>query len=596
MANEPNSGLSRRQFLETVTAVTAGMAVAQIAGGKLTGTARATETPSKAAPASGLRSGHNILFVFTDQERYFRMWPGKLSLPGHERLAKTGVTFHNHYCPAVMCTSSRAVLMTGLTTPNNRMFENCDVPWMKALSTDIPTIGHMLRKAGYYTAYKGKWHLNREFDVQEPDRLFTKEMEAYGFADFYTPGDMIGHTLGGYSFDHLIGGSAITWMRRRGRPLNDDGKPWALFVSFVNPHDVMYFNTDEPGRNVQDTGHLIMHAARAPEHQLYDATWDIAVAETYKEPLDAPGRPKAHGEFEKVWSYVLGDIPPEEERWRRFNDYYVNCLRNVDLQLTSMLAELDALGLTERTIIVFTSDHGELAGAHGLRGKGPFAYQEGMHLPFYVVHPDVAGGQDCQALSSHIDIVPTLLAVASVGPEKSGEVAGRQLPGKSLLPVLDKPGSADLHAVRDSVLFTYSGLGANDSGLWKRIADAKAEGKKPAVSLLKAGYVPDLKKRGSLRTVCDGRYKFSRYFSPLDHNGPKNIVELYRWNDVELFDLEKDPGETKNLAAEKETNRELIVAMNEKLEAIIKAEIGVDDGRELPKIPMVNWAIDRVDL
>jgi arylsulfatase len=596
MANEPKPGLSRRQFLEAVTAVTASVATAQLAGGVLTGTARAAETTSKAAPQSGLKSGHNILFVFTDQERYFLKWPGKLSLPGHERLEKTGVTFHNHYCPAVMCTSSRSVLMTGLTTPNNRMYENCDVPWMKALSTDIPTIGHMLRKAGYYTAYKGKWHLNAEFDVKEPDRLFTKEMEAYGFADFFTPGDIIGHTLGGYSFDHLIGGSAITWMRRRGRPLNDDGKPWALFVSLVNPHDVMYFNTDEPGRNVQDTGHLVMHAARAPEHKLYEATWDMPAAETYREPLDAPGRPKAHGEFEKVWSYVLGDIPPEEERWRRFNDYYVNCLRNVDLQLASMLNELDQLGLTERTIVVFTSDHGELAGAHGLRGKGPFAYEEGMHLPFYVVHPDVRGGQDCEALSGHIDVLPTLLAMASVGPEKSGTIAGRELSGKSLLPVLGQPGSADVHAVRDSVLFTYSGLGANDSGLWKQIADAKAEGKNPAVSILKAGYVPDLKKRGSLRTVYDGHYKFSRYFSPLDHNHPKNMVELYMWNDVELFDLEKDPGETKNLAVDKATNRELILAMNEKLEAIIKAEIGVDDGRELPNIPLVNWAINRVDL
>lgn len=588
--------VSRRQFLKKVSAVTAGVAAAQLANGLRIGSARTSETPSDVAPKSGLKARHNLLFVFTDQERYVSKWPAGFSLPGHDRLQATGVTFHNHYCPAVMCTSSRSVLMTGLTTPNTRMYENCDVPWMKALSTDVPTIGHMLRKAGYYTAYKGKWHLNRAFDVQEPDRLFTKEMEAYGFADFFTPGDMIGHTLGGYSFDHLIGGSAITWMRRRGRPLSDDGTPWALFVSLVNPHDVMYFNTDEPGRDVQETGHLVMHAARAPAHTLYAATWDMPVAETYREPLDAPGRPQAHGEFARVWSHVLGDIPPEEARWRRFNDYYLNCLRNVDLQIASLLNELDQLGLAERTIVVFTSDHGELAGAHGLRGKGPFAYQEGIHLPFYVVHPDVRGGQDCNALSSHIDVVPTLLAMANLGPGKRGAIAGRDLPGKDLLPLLDKPGAAAMHAARDSVLFTYSGLGANDSGLWQRIADAKAAGKNPAVSLLKAGYVPDLKKRGSLRTVCDGRYKFSRYFSPLDHNRPKDIVELYRWNDVELFDLETDPGETTNLAADPETHRALIVAMNERLEAIIAAEIGVDDGRELPDIPFVDWAIDRVDL
>jgi arylsulfatase A-like enzyme len=598
MAKETESGISRRRFLEGAAAVTAGIAAGQRSGARLVGSARAAEPP--VAPRTngkgGPRAGHNILFVFTDQERYFPKLPPRLTLPGHERLQKTGVTFHNHYCAATMCTSSRSVLMTGLQTQVNRMFDNVDMPWVKSLSTDIPTIGHMLRKAGYYTAYKGKWHLNRDFDVKEPDRLFTKEMERYGFADFFTPGDIIGHTLGGYYFDHLISGSARTWVRRKGRPLNDAGKPWALFVSLVNPHDIMFFNTDAPGRDVQDTGRLIMHAARAPEHELYEATWDAPLPKTLAEPLDAPSRPRAHQEYEKVFGYVLGEIPPEEERWRRYNDYYLNCLRAVDLEIASLLAELDELRVAERTIVVVTSDHGEMAGAHGMRGKGPFAYEEAMHLPFYVIHPDVRGGQDCRALTGHMDVVPTLLAMAGAGPGKNGEIAGRELAGKNLLPLLDGPGAAGVHAARDSVLFTWSGLGMNDAGLWQRVAAARAAGKNPAVALLKEGYVPDLKKRGSLRTVFDGRYKFSRYFAPLDHNRPETLDELYGANDVELFDLEQDPAETKNLAADREANGELITAMIAKLEAIIKAEIGIDDGRELPKIPLVTWTIDRADL
>jgi arylsulfatase A-like enzyme len=319
----------------------------------------------------------------------------------------------------------------------------------------------MLRQAGYYTAYKGKFHLNKNFDTKEPDSLFTKEMEQYGFADYFTPGDIIGHQLGGYHFDHLIAGSAITWMRRRGRPLNDEGKPWCLFVSLVNPHDIMYFNTDAPGRDVQDTGHLMLHPARAPEHKFYGATWDIPVPTSLTESFETAGRPRAHGEFDTMWSYLLGHIPAEEERWRRFNDYYVNSVRAVDLQLSRILDELDELGLTERTIVIFTSDHGEMAGAHNLRGKGPFAYEESLHLPFYVVHPGVSGGQQCGALTSHIDTVPTLLEMAGVAPGKRAEIAGRELPGKSLLPLLDRPGAADVHAVRDTVLFTYSGLATN---------------------------------------------------------------------------------------------------------------------------------------
>ena len=114
------------------------------------------------------------------------------------------------------------------------------------------------------------------------------------------------------------------------------------------------------------------------------------------------------------------------------------------------------------------------------------------------------------------------------------------------------------------------------------------------MSILKQGYKPDMKKRGSLRTVFDGRYKFTRYFSPLDHNRPATLDELYKWNDVELFDLDTDPDEMVNLGADSAANRELILAMNAKLEALIKAEIGVDDGRELPNIPLVNWGIDKV--
>ena len=546
-------------------------------------------------PSRGRARQPNILFVFSDQERYRSQWPAGLTLPGHDWLATRGVTFHNHYCPATMCTSSRSVLMTGLTTPDNRMFENCDVRYVASLSPKIPTIGHMLRKLGYYTAYKGKWHLNRDFDNNET-KLLTKEMEKYGFADFFGPGDIIGHTLGGYHFDHLVAGSAITWMRRKGRPLQDDAKPWALFVSLVNPHDIMYFNTDAPGEKVQDSGRLMMHAARAPDHPLYKATWDVALPPSLREPMDAPGRPKAHGEFLRMWSHVLGHIPLEEERWRRFNDYYINCIRAVDAQLMSIFAELEALGMADNTIVVFTTDHGEAAGAHGLRGKGPFAYEETMHLPMYVVHPDVNGGQHCKALTGHIDFAPTLLSMAGASVDQASEAARRALPGKDFSSVFTGPANAKVNDVRDAVLFTYSGLVTNDSEIFRINTEAKIAGRKPIMQLIREGYLPDMKKRGSVRTVFDGRYKFSRYFSPLQRNAPKTIEELYRSNDLELFDLVSDPAEVNNLAVDRKANADLVLAMSNKLEKVIKAEIGVDDGREMPNIPTVDWTIDRPDL
>ncbi|MCF6390436.1 sulfatase-like hydrolase/transferase [Mycobacterium sp. MBM] len=583
-----NARPNRRTFLA--------MAGVSVAAAAAACTPNPTDTPT--TPKAGLPSAakHNILFVFTDQERYVEEWPSGMSLPGRDRLRTDGVTFTNHYCPAVMCTSSRAVILTGLQTPDNGMFENVDMPYVNSMNPDIPTAGDMLRKAGYYTAYKGKWHLNSAFETEQPDRLFTKEMEAYGFSDYVWPGDVLTHTLGGYHYDNMIGGSAVSWLRDQGRALADENKPWALFVSLVNPHDIMYFNTDAPGQSVQDNGRLLMEAARAPDNELYSKTWDAALPKSLNQPMDEPGRPTAHGEYLKAWGYALGTIPPEEERWRRFSDFYLNSIRSVDQQLALLLDELDNLKLTDNTIVVFTSDHGEMGGAHGLRGKGPFAYQEAIHLPLHIMHPDVTGGQDVSALTGHIDLAPSLLAFAGVKAGNEGEVAGRDLPGRDFSAALGNPRSADEHTVREALLFTYSGLATNDSEAIRIVADAKAAGKDPKQAMAEAGYRPDLSKRGSLRTMFDGRYKFTRYFAPTQRNLPQTLDELYKFNDVELFDLQEDPGEMTNLAAKKGDNADMVMASSMKLEAIIKHEIGVDDGREMPHFDAIDWTIDRLDL
>ena len=240
----------------------------------------------------------------------------------------------------------------------------------------------------------------------------------------------------------------------------------------------MYFSTDAPGKPVQDLGQLVFKAAPAPHHEFYAAKWDVPIPESLTQPFDAPGRPPAHGEYQRGWDVLLGQIPPEGERWRRFNDFYVNSIRAVDLKLTRLLNELDALGLAERTIVVYTADHGEMAGAHGLRNKGPFAYEENIHVPFYITHPDIPGGQESRALTAHIDVAPTLLAMAGASSGQVGEFAGRELPGKDLSE-LARPGTADVHALRSSILFTYSGLLLNDAKLLEGIADVIAAGEDP---------------------------------------------------------------------------------------------------------------------
>ena len=156
--------------------------------------------------------------------------------------------------------------------------------------------------------------------------------------------------------------------------------------------------------------------------------------------------------------------------------------------------------------------------------------------------------------------------------------------------------SAEVHAAREGVLFTYSGLVANDANLIAVAGQAIASGQNPRESMKASGFQPDLKKRGSLRTVFDGRYKFSRYFGPADRNRPATLDDLYKANDVELFDLQSNPDETINIAVDREKHKDLIAAMSAKLETAIKAEIGVDDGREMPDLPKVTWYIDSADL
>ena len=181
---------------------------------------------------------------------------------------------------------------------------------------------------------------------------------------------------------------------------------------------------------------------------------------------------------------------------------------------------------------------------------------------------------------------------------KSGRVAevARPLPGKDLTPLLSNPGSHEVDAARPATLFTYSGLASNDASVFDFAAKAVMAGKDPKEDAKRQGFKPDLKKRGHVRSTFDGRYRFTRYFSPLDHNSPTTLDELFKWNDVELFDLAKDPGEMNNLAADRAANAELLATMSAKLEAVIKAEIGKDDGRELPDIAGVTWGLDKVDL
>jgi arylsulfatase len=570
----------RRDTLKTLAA---GAAAASIGPGLLSAGAASAAAARPAGPP------YNILFILTDQERYFR--PGELPrdfrLPAHERLAKRGIVFENHQINSCVCTPSRSVLYTGRHIQHTKMFDNTNFPWISSLSPELPTIGHMLREAGYYTAYKGKWHLTKEFEtvneLGSPTKIFTQEMEAYGFSDYFGVGDIIAHEQGGYLHDGIISAMGVNWLRGRGMELAAQGKPWFLAVNLVNPHDIMFIDTDRPGQPVQ-AKNILGHIRPEPADPLYARRWAFHLPATYGQRLDSPGRPAAHADYLRSHDALVGNIPNEDWRWRRRHNYYLNCLRDVDRNIVPLLDTLEALGLASNTIIVLTADHGDLDGAHRLHSKGATSYREQNNVPLIVVHPAHAGGRRCKALTSHLDIGPTLVHLTHASPERKAAIT-KALPGKDFSALLAAPQRAALNAVRDGTLFCYNMFAYIDGGFLERVVeelkqpDGKARLKEAAAS---GAMRPDLRKRGAIRSVFDGRYKLARYFSPKQHNQPASLEALFALNDVELFDLERDPLERDNLALDRNRYGDLLVAMNAKLNALIEQEVGEDVGQMLP--------------
>ena len=576
MSNEHEFQTSRRDFVKgagsALLASAAGMRYSQ-----------AAETENKK---------YNILMIVTDQERYMppSELPAGYRLPGHEKLISRGVVFENHQIASSVCTPSRSVIYTGQHIQNNGMFDNTNFPWSNDLSTDIPTVGDMLRRQGYYTAYKGKWHLTDDFetanDLHMPTRILSEEMAEYGFADYFGIGDMIAHTEGGFLHDGVIAAMTKSWLRGKATSLGAEDKPWFMAVNLVNPHDVMYYNTDLPGEPARQASTAMMHINREPAAAQFARQWDLTLPESRNQPVSGPDRPAAHLDFANARSALVGRVPNEDDRWRRLNNYYLNCIQSVDQHVLNILDELDDVGMADNTIVIYTADHGELAGAHGISGKGAITYREQNNVPFIVSHPDVKGKQRCKAVTSHVDIATTLVSLAGGKPESEAN-----LHGKDLSSVLRDPETASYDAIRPAALFSFNMFAYIDSEFMLTISEFLRGGGNPA-DLADKGWRPNLGNRGAIRSVFDGRYKFSRYFSPQEHHTPKTIEELFASNDVELFDLKDDPHEMNNLAMDRRGSGDLLTAMNGKLNALVEAEVGEDIGQMLPGGEDANWTLD----
>ena len=215
-------------------------------------------------------------------------------------------------------------------------------------------------------------------------------MTEYGFADWEgNDRHFMGWAGTGVHFDPIIASNAASWLRANATTLD---QPWFLTVALVNPHDVMWFPIDQPcygpahPDDVARTRSVLEHAHWKEDDVLplfsdhYDEVCDELPANFGDDLLDKPDAQRQwrwdqqHG----LWGYI---DPADKKSWLRHLDYYVKLQQMADVSLGTVMGALEESGAYDDTIVIFTSDHGDMCGSHGLRSKGPFVYEEIMHVP-----------------------------------------------------------------------------------------------------------------------------------------------------------------------------------------------------------------------
>ena len=461
----------------------------------------------------------NVLVLLADQERQRDWLPADLDLPNRQRLIDGGLEFTRYYTHTSPCSPSRGTLFTGQYLPVHGVNENCIEPANGELPTDAITLGKLFRDQGYYTGYKGKWHLT--FGA-------FPDMDAYGFSDWEgNDKSFWGQAGSGTEFDGPIARSAADWIRARSA---DD--PWFLSVGLVNPHDIMWFPMDQPWYQQQNPEH-----AKSVRHRHSTRDWgraevlpafDFPYDEWFTElpanfDADLHTKPDVHRRFGEAANKSCGYLAKSDTKmWLRQLDYYVKLHQLSDQAIGHILAAIDDTDGWDNTVIIYTADHGDQCGSHGLRSKGPWNYEETMHIPLYIYAPGITTpGSKTNAMLSHVDLART---VADLGGVPAETVA--DWPGRSLGHLLANPEAEG----RSEVLFAQD---------W-------------------AWYDDLVNTRYASRGFFDGRYKYCRYYgvggSSTTRGTPITSPKLYGaaasfdMQEHEYYDLQEDPHELVNLA------------------------------------------------
>ena len=364
----------------------------------------------------------NLLFITTDQQRFDSLPCYGLDFirtPNLDRLAREGMVFERAYTPAPLCVPMRAALMTGQWPATLGVLGNNH--WFPSGPGGAPVWPEASTAAGYRTAAIGKMHFHPwDARLGFVERISAEDKRQYFWPDDYQKflhaNGMEKHhptALPGY-FEHLqasvfphpkrfhvdgyVGDQAADWVRRHG---GAGRQPFAAWVSFPGPHDPY-----------------------DPPEELAAMYYDAPIPEPIPEPAAGavPAAQRQGRRFAReslLYQLDFSDVTVEHyRRWRAH--YYAN-ITLIDEGIGKILAALEETGTLDDTLIVFTSDHGDALGDHGLIYKS-FFYEPIAHIPLLARGPGVAAGARCRSLISTLDLVPLFYATcgAPVPPTVQG--------------------------------------------------------------------------------------------------------------------------------------------------------------------------------
>ncbi|MCB1744542.1 MAG: sulfatase-like hydrolase/transferase [Gammaproteobacteria bacterium] len=374
----------------------------------------------------------NLIFILTDN--HARSMAGcyghpLVKTPTLDWLAAHGARFRNAYCASPLCCPSRAALATG-------RFPHQSGYWDNALAYDgrLPTWHHRLRASDCEVSSIGKLHyVSSENDNGFVDELLPMHIvegrgaligllraTEHGVPPRTGPRQMYGRPRVGEAdyqrYDRDITAAAVDWLARRAREASG---PFALLLSYASPHPPF----SVPARLSERYG---------PEDVPMPVQWRANERPTHP----AIEHVRAHDGFEQ---------PLSEDYVRNALAGYCALVNLVDEQIGQIMDCVRSSGLLESTRIVYTSDHGEAGGNHGLFAKSTL-YEHSSGVPLLMMGPDISPGTVIEPAVSHVDLFPTILESMGVEPDE----ADRDLPGRSLWPLLDgethsQPVFAEVH-------------------------------------------------------------------------------------------------------------------------------------------------------